>query len=197
MIPWAGQRGEHVMRKLHGVKVIIATFMASQSMMYAQTPEIKKTEQTSGKGETKTTAPEQTTFKEEQSKEQEQTTATKPKATKEKRGNDKASADAKQPKKVKVVEDQNAEPKPENQSSVTRSGVEQAVGKSEDGRTTYEESKGGHYYLKDNGDKVYVNDLVDAKIVGKTASGKTIYKGPRGGHFYYSDNGNKVYIKKK
>jgi len=72
-----------------------------------------------------------------------------------------------------------------------------AVGKTADGKTVYEGSKGGHYYLSDKGDKVYVKDFVGAKIVGKTKDGQNIYEGPKGGKFYYNDKGDKIYVKGK
>jgi hypothetical protein len=73
---------------------------------------------------------------------------------------------------------------------------DEPVGKTGEGRTVFEGSRGGHYYLSDRGDKVYVKDFVGAKVIGKTADGKTIYEGPRGGHFYYNDKGDKVYVRK-
>ena len=74
---------------------------------------------------------------------------------------------------------------------------DEVVGKTEEGKQVYEGSRGGHYYLNEKGDKVYVNEFVGAKIVGKTPGGKTIFEGPRGGHFYYNDKGDKVYVKKQ
>jgi colicin import membrane protein len=71
-----------------------------------------------------------------------------------------------------------------------------AVGKTADGKTVYEGSKGGHYFLTEKGEKSYVKDFVGAKIVGKTADGKNIFEGPKGGKFYYNDKGDKVYQKK-
>jgi hypothetical protein len=72
-----------------------------------------------------------------------------------------------------------------------------AVGKTADGRTVFEGSRGGHYYLSDKGDKVYVKDFVGAKIVGKTKDGQNIFEGPKGGKFYYNAKGDKVYVKGK
>jgi len=72
-----------------------------------------------------------------------------------------------------------------------------AVGKTTDGKTVYEGSKGGHYYLSDKGDKVYVKDFVGAKIVGKTKDGQNIFEGPKGGKFYYNAKGDKIYVKGK
>lgn len=72
-----------------------------------------------------------------------------------------------------------------------------AVGKTADGKTVFEGSKGGHYFLNDKGDKTYVKDFVGAKIVGKTKDGQNIFEGPKGGKFYYSAKGDKVYVKGK
>ncbi len=71
------------------------------------------------------------------------------------------------------------------------------VGKTADGKTVYEGSRGGYYYVNDKGDKTYVKDFIGAKIVGKTAGGLNIYEGPHGGRFYYNESGSKVYVKKK
>jgi surfactin synthase thioesterase subunit len=76
-------------------------------------------------------------------------------------------------------------------------GDDLAVGKTTDGKTVFEGSKGGHYYLNDKGDKTYVKDFVGAKIVGKTKDGQNIFAGPKGGKFYYSAKGDKVYVKGK
>jgi hypothetical protein len=72
-----------------------------------------------------------------------------------------------------------------------------AVGKTADGKTVFEGSRGGYYYLSGKGDKVYVKDFVGAKIVGKTKDGLNIYEGPKGGKFYYTAKGDKVYVKGK
>ncbi len=71
------------------------------------------------------------------------------------------------------------------------------VGKTADGKTVFEGSRGGYYYLSEKGDKVYVKDFVGVKIVGKTKDGLNIYEGPKGGKFYYSAKGDKVYVKGK
>jgi len=78
-----------------------------------------------------------------------------------------------------------------------RKNVDPAVGTTADGKTVYEGSKGGHYYLSDKGDKVYVKDFVGAKIVGKTKDGQNIFEGPKGGKFYYNAKGDKIYVKGK
>lgn len=72
-----------------------------------------------------------------------------------------------------------------------------AVGKTADGKTVFEGSRGGFYYLSDKNAKVYVKDFVGAKIVGKTKDGDNIYQGPKGGKFYYSAKGDKIYVKGK
>ena len=79
----------------------------------------------------------------------------------------------------------------------TAKSADPAVGKTTDGKTVYEGSKGGHYYLSDKGDKVYVKDFVGARIVGKTKDGQNIFEGPKGGNFYYNAKGDKVYVKGK
>jgi hypothetical protein len=76
-------------------------------------------------------------------------------------------------------------------------GDDPAVGKTTEGKTVFEGSRGGYYYLSDKGGKVYVKDFVGAKIVGKTKDGLNIYEGPKGGKFYYSAKGDKVYVKGK
>jgi hypothetical protein len=105
----------------------------------------------------------------------------------------------KEPKDEKEPSQQGktGEPRPENHEPDTKSEADEAVGKTQDGKTVYEGSKDGHYYVDDKGNKTYVKDFVGAKTVGTTPGGKTIYEGPRGGHFYYNDKGNKVYVKKK
>lgn len=85
--------------------------------------------------------------------------------------------------------------KPTETKKETRSD-DPAVGKTADGKTVFEGSKGGHYFLTGKGEKSYVKDFVGAKIVGKTADGKNIFEGPKGGRFYYNDKGDKVYPKK-
>ena len=79
----------------------------------------------------------------------------------------------------------------------SRESKDEAVGKTDDGKTVFAGSKGGHYYLNDKGDKTYVKDFVGAKIVGQTKKGQNIYEGPRGGHYYYTESGNKEYVKKE
>jgi len=74
--------------------------------------------------------------------------------------------------------------------------LDEAVGKTKDGRTVYAGTRGGHYYLTESGNRVYVQEFEGAKIIGKTADGQTIYEGPRGGHYYYNANGNKTYVPK-
>jgi Flp pilus assembly protein TadD len=71
-----------------------------------------------------------------------------------------------------------------------------AVGKTQSGKIVFEGDRGGHYYLTETGNRVYVQDFAGAKIIGKTPDGLNIYEGPRGGHFYYNKNGDKVYVKR-
>jgi colicin import membrane protein len=71
---------------------------------------------------------------------------------------------------------------------------DEIVGKTVDGKPVYAGSRGGHYYLGENGHRNYVKDFVGAKIVGKTRDGSPIYEGPRGGRYYYNSSGNRTYI---
>lgn len=74
--------------------------------------------------------------------------------------------------------------------------LDEVVGKTKDGRTVFAGTRGGHYYLTDSGNRVYVQEFEGAKIIGKTADGRTIYEGPRSGHYYYNASGNKTYVPK-
>ncbi len=71
---------------------------------------------------------------------------------------------------------------------------DEPVGKTKEGKTVFEGSRHGHYYVDDKHNKVYVENFVGAKIVGRTHDGRPIYEGPRGGHFYYTASGNKEYV---
>ncbi len=90
-----------------------------------------------------------------------------------------------------------AQKKDAKSKTAAAKNVDPAVGKTADGKTVYEGSKGGFYYLTDKGAKSYVKDFVGAKIVGKTKDGQNIYEGPKGGKFYYTAKGDKVYMKGK
>lgn len=72
--------------------------------------------------------------------------------------------------------------------------TDERVGSTKDGRAVYAGSRGGHFYINENGNKTYVQEWEGAKIVGKTVDGITIYEGPKGGQYYYNANGNKTYI---
>jgi hypothetical protein len=73
---------------------------------------------------------------------------------------------------------------------------DEVVGKTGDGKSVFAGSRGGHYYIGENGSKTYVKEFEGAKIIGKTKDGSPIYEGPRGGHYYYNSNGNKTYVPK-
>jgi cytoskeletal protein RodZ len=75
--------------------------------------------------------------------------------------------------------------------------TDEVVGKTKAGGAVYAGPRGGHYYLNDNGDKVYVEEWEGAKIIGTTEDGKKIYEGPNGGQYYYSATGNKTYLPKE
>ena len=91
--------------------------------------------------------------------------------------------------------DQKAAEKTESATAAAKAdSKDEAVGKTDDGKTVYAGSRNGHYYVNDKGDKTYVKDFVGAKVIGKTKSGQDIYEGPKGGHYYYNSNGNKTYV---
>jgi colicin import membrane protein len=71
---------------------------------------------------------------------------------------------------------------------------DEIVGKTVEGKQVYAGSRGGHYYLGENGHRNYVKDFIGAKIVGKTRDGSPIYEGPRGGRYYYNSSGNRAYV---
>jgi hypothetical protein len=75
-----------------------------------------------------------------------------------------------------------------------RKNADPAVGKTRNGKTVYEGSRGGFYYFTKSGHREYVQDFVGSKIVGRTPDGKNVFEGPRGGRFYYNARGEKIYV---